>query len=170
MKRIFGLSILVSILFFSCHFFEEKKSDLPTNWEMIDMFEDEIDEINEGGYYALYRNEPRPKTDSVPSDEEINDNIVAMAVESKIQKGKSKAIIWVADSKQILTLDKDETIDKKSYKRTYSNEDFTVDLDMKFFEKIDGMDEEDMYIYRGVMKISQNGTDKSQELKVKGGI
>lgn len=168
-KLIIFSSIFICLL--SCDFFKsEKVSKLSDNWEMIDMFEDQIDEINSGGYYALFRNEPRPKSDSIPPDEEINDNIVAIAIDNELKVGKSNAIIWIADSKQILTLDKDETVEKKSYKRSYSNDDFTVNLDMKFCNRIDGMDEEDMLIYCGKMNVCQNGNPKCLDLKVKGGI
>lgn len=168
--RYLSIFFVFSIIF-GCNFFnKEKISTLPQNWEMIDVFEDEIDEISSGGYYALFRNEPKPKSDSIPPDEEINDRIVAIAVSDSLEIGESTARVWVADSKHVLVLDKNETVDKKSYKRTYSNNDFTVDLDMKFCERIDGMDEEDMLIYCGKMKICQNGTGKCLEFKVKGGI
>jgi hypothetical protein len=170
MKKLILLYTCILILF-SCNLFnKEKISTLPENWEMIDVFEDEIDEISSGGYYPLFRNEPKPKSDSIPPDEEINDRIVAIAVSDSLVLGKSTARIWVADSKQVLVLDKNETVDKKSYKRTYSNDDFTVDLDMKFNSRIDGLDEEDMIIYSGKMKVCQNGKSKCIEFKVKGGI
>lgn len=169
------MKYLSIVIFFcallSCDFFnKEKISTLSQDWEMIDVFEDEIDEISSGGYYPLFRNEPKPKSDSIPPDEEINDRIVAIAVSDSLEIGESTARIWVADSKQILILDKNETVAKKSYLRTYSNNDFTVDLDMKFCERIDGMDEADMMIYCGKMKVCQNGTGKCLEFKVKGGI
>lgn len=154
----------------SCSFFEEKKSTIPTNWEMIDIYEDQIDEINEGGYYPLYYNEIREKADSIPPDEEINDNVVAIAIEDNYNIGQSKALVWVADAKQTLLLESNEAVQNKSYHRIYANKDFTVDLNMKFSERIDGLDDMDMLIYKGKMTISQNGTNVSKEFKVKGGI
>jgi hypothetical protein len=41
---------------------------------------------------------------------------------------------------------------------------------MKFWERIDGMDEEDMYIFRGKMKVTSKEYKNSKEYKVKGGI
>lgn len=155
------------VLLWSCNN-GDKKSKLPQNWEMIEMFTDEIDELNEGGYYGLYYNRDNPEKDSLFEDSD--DRIVAMAVADSLEIGKSTARIWVADSKQTLLLTKNTTDFQKKYQRTYSNDDFTVDLDMKFCERIDGMDEADMIIYSGKMRISQNGTGKVKEFKVKGGI
>ncbi len=166
MKNRWLLPVLV-ILVFSCNR-GEKISQLPQNWEMIEMFTDEIEELNEGGYYGLYYNRDNPSKDSLFEDSD--DRIVAIAVADSLEVGKSTARIWVADSKQILTLTKNSTEYQKKYKRTYSNDDFTVDLDMKFSERIDGMDEADMILFSGKMRVSQNGTGKVQEFRVKGGI
>ena len=166
MRRV-GVFALLLILISSCNN-GEKVSKLPQDWEMIEMFTDEIEELNEGGYYGLYYNRDNPEKDSLFEDSD--DRIVAMAISDSLEIGSSTARIWVADSKQILTLVKNTTVYQKSYQRTYENDDFTVDLDMKFSERIDGMDEADMFIYSGKMKVSQNGTGKVQEFKVKGGI
>lgn len=165
--RCVGVFALLLILISSCNN-GEKVSKLPQDWEMIEMFTDEIEELNEGGYYGLYYNRDNPEKDSLFEDSD--DRIVAMAISDSLEIGSSTARIWVADSKQILTLVKNKTVYQKSYQRTYENDDFTVDLDMKFSERIDGMDEADMFIYSGKMKVSQNGTNKVQEFKVKGGI
>ena len=170
-KNYIKSALLIFVFALGCQFFKEKPSELPKDWEMIDMYEDQIDEINEGGYYALYYNEIRKNdpNDSIPPDEEINDNIVAIAIEDHYTKDKSRALIWAADSKQTLFLTKNEVVEKKSYHREYANEDFTVELDMKFSERIDGLDDLDMLIYKGKMKVRQNGTDVVKEFKVKGG-
>lgn len=169
MYKLHSWAIFLLLFLISCDFFSsKKKTEIPANWEMIEVFTDEIEELNEGGYYGLYYDHDNPEKDSLYEDSD--DRIVAIAVSDSLEIGKSIAKIWVADSKQTLVLTSNETVDKKSYHRVYSNDDFSVDLNMKFWERIDGLDEEDMYIYRGKMKVTLNETGKSQEFKVKGGI
>jgi hypothetical protein len=69
-----------------------------------------------------------------------------------------------------LTLTEDKTEKKNNYFRKYEDENFEVTLNMKFWERIDGMDEEDMYIFRGKMKVTSKEYKNSKEYKVKGGI
>jgi hypothetical protein len=76
----------------------------------------------------------------------------------------------VADSSFKLTLTEDKTEKKNNYFRKYEDENFEVTLNMKFWERIDGMDEEDMYIFRGKMKVTSKEYKNSKEYKVKGGI
>jgi hypothetical protein len=163
------MSAFTLLVIGGCQFFKQDKvSKLPQNWEMIEMFTDEIAELNEGGYYGLYYNHDNPEKDSLFEDSD--DRIVAIVVADSLIVGQSTAKIWVADSKQILTLESNDAVFEKSYHRVYANQDFTVSLTMKFCERIDGVDEADMLIYCGKMLVTQNGTTKSQEFKVKGGI
>lgn len=165
--RFLALCTIVFIFLFSC---KDKKSEvkIPADWQMIEMYGDEIEELNEGGYYGLFYDRDNPLKDSFLEDSD--DRIVAMVVSDSLVIGKSGAYIWAADSKQRLILTEDKTEKKTKYFRKYENEIFIVTLDMKFWERIDGLDEEDMYIYRGKMKITVKETGDSKEYRVKGGI
>ncbi|MBL7789307.1 MAG: hypothetical protein JNL75_05680 [Chitinophagales bacterium] len=146
----------------------ESEKKIPKDWEMIEVYSDEVDVLNEGGYYGLFYDRDNPLKDSFL--EESDDRIVALAVAEKPVVGKSDAYIWVADSNFKLTLTEDKTDKRDKYFRKYEDENFEVTLDMKFWERIDGMDEEDMYIYRGKMKITSKEHKNSKEYRVKGGI
>jgi hypothetical protein len=146
----------------------ESKSTIPKDWEMIEMYGDEVDVLNEGGYYGLFYDRDNPLKDSFL--EASDDRIVAIAVSDKPEVGKSDAYVWLADSNFRLILTEDKSDKKNKYFRKYEDENFEVTLDMKFWERIDGMDEEDMYIYRGKMKITSKEYKNSKEYKVKGGI
>lgn len=162
--------ILLSALFlgFSCNLFDKKEeTKIPDDWEMIEMFGDEIEVLNEGGYCPFFYNRDNPEKDSLFEDSD--NRIVAIIVNNFNETGKSKAKIWVADSEQDLILKSDESKDKNSYIRVYENELFTATMTMKIFERIDGLDDEDMLVYSGKMKIERNGTNQSKEYKIKGG-
>lgn len=141
---------------------------IPKDWQMIEVYGDELDVLNEGGYYGLFYDRDNPLKDSFL--EESDDRIVAIAVSDDLKVGKSDAYVWVADSSFKLTLTEDNTQGKNKYVRKYEDDNFAVVLDMKFWERIDGMDEEDMYIYRGKMKITSKEYNNSKEYRVKGGI
>lgn len=141
---------------------------IPKDWQMIEVYGDEVAVLNEGGYYGLFYDRDNPMKDSFLEDSD--DRIVALAVSDQAVIGKSDAYIWVADSSFKLTLTEDKTEKKNKYYRKYEDDNFEVTLDMKFWERIDGMDEEDMYIYRGKMKVTSKEYKNSKEYKVKGGI
>lgn len=141
---------------------------VPKDWEMIEVYGDELDILNEGGYYGLFYDRDNPLKDSFL--EESDDRIVAMAVSDKVKVDSSDAYVWLADTNFRLILTEDKTDKKQKYFRKYENEHFIVTLNMKFWERIDGMDEEDMIIYRGKMKIESKLHKNTKEYKVKGGI
>jgi hypothetical protein len=143
-------------------------SNIPKDWQMIEVYGDEVDVLNEGGYYGLFYDRDNPLKDSFL--EQSDDRIVALAVSDQVVVGKSDAYIWVADSNFKLKLTEDKTEKKNKYFRKYEDDNFEVTLDMKFWERIDGMDEEDMYIFRGKMKVTSKEYKNSKEYKVKGGI
>lgn len=146
----------------------DSEPTIPKDWQMIEVYGDEVDVLNEGGYYGLFYDRDNPLKDSFL--EESDDRIVALAVSDQVVVGKSEAFIWVADSNFKLKLTEDKTEKKNKYFRKYEDDNFEVTLDMKFWERIDGMDEEDMYIYRGKMKVTSKEYKNSKEYKVKGGI
>lgn len=143
-------------------------SNIPKEWQMIEVYGDEVDVLNEGGYYGLFYDRDNPLKDSFL--EQSDDRIVALAVSDQVVVGKSDAYIWVADSNFKLKLTEDKTEKMNKYFRKYEDDNFEVTLDMKFWERIDGMDEEDMYIFRGKMKVTSKEYKNSKEYKVKGGI
>jgi len=146
----------------------DSKPTIPQDWQMIEVYGDEVDVLNEGGYYGLFYDRDNPLKDSFL--EQSDDRIVALAVSDQVVVGKSDAYIWVADSSFKLTLTEDNTEKRNKYFRKFEDDNFEVTLDMKFWERIDGMDEEDMYIYRGKMKVTSKEYKNSKEYKVKGGI
>lgn len=158
---------LFIVLFVSCG---DSKSGpaIAKDWEMIEVYGDEVDVLNEGGYYGLFYDRDNPLKDSFL--EQSDDRIVALAVSENVSVGKSDAYIWVADSNFMLKLTEDKTEKKSKYFRKYEDDNFEVTLDMKFWERIDGMDEEDMYIFRGKMKVTSKEHKNSKEYRVKGGI
>lgn len=165
MLRILILAIIVLII--GC-----KDNDLAPaiskDWEMIEVYGDELAVLNEGGYYGLFYDRDNPLKDSFL--EESDDRIVAIAVSDQLKIGNSDAYVWVADSSFRLILTEDRTHKRNKYFRKYEDDNFEVTLDMKFWERIDGMEEEDMYIFRGKMKITSKKYNNSKEYKVKGGI
>jgi hypothetical protein len=163
----YSIFCLLLSFFISCGG-DKSGSSIPKDWEMIEVYGDEIDILNEGGYYGLFYDRDNPLKDSFL--EESDDRIVALAVSDQVAVGKSDAFIWVADSNFKLTLTEDKTEKKDKYFRKYEDDNFEVTLDMKFWERIDGMDEEDMYIYRGKMKVTSKNHKNSKEYRVKGGI
>lgn len=166
MKKSIIFAIL--LLTISCNFFKSKEeTKIPDDWEMIEMFGDEITELNEGGYCPFFYNRDNPEKDSLFEDSD--NRIVAIIVNSTNETGTSKAKIWVADSEQDLILKTNDAKDKNGYTRVYENDLFTVTMTMKIFERIDGLDDEDMIVYSGKMKVQRNGTDQFKEYKVKGG-
>jgi len=141
---------------------------VPKDWEMIEMYGDEIDELNNGGYYGLYYDRDNPLKDSFLEDSD--DRIVAIALSDSLEIEKSGAYLWAGDAKHRLLLIENQTEKKNKYFRTYENDEFSVTLEMKFWERIDGLEDEDMYIFRGKMKITSKENNNSKEYKVKGGI
>ena len=166
MIKFFLFCILASLVL-SCGE-SNSTATIPKDWEMIEVYGDELAVLNEGGYYGLFYDRDNPLKDSFL--EESDDRIVALAVSDQIAVGKSDAYIWVADSSFKLTLTEDKTEKKNKYFRKYEDENFEVTLNMKFWERIDGMDEEDMYIFRGKMKVTSKKYMNSKEYRVKGGI
>lgn len=164
-----SILLIFALLFLhSCNTSNDNKSSVPKDWEMIEVYGDEIDELNNGGYYGLFYDRDNPLKDSFLEDSD--DRIVAIAVSDSLVVNQSGAYIWAADAKHRLVLTEDKTEKKTKYYRKYANDIFTVTLDMKFWERIDGLDEADMYIYRGKMTITVNENGNSKEYRVKGGI
>ena len=158
----------VSFIFFMSCGGDQSETKIPKDWQMREVYGDAVDVLNEGGYYGLFYDRDNPLKDSFL--EQSDDRIVALAVSDQVIVGKSDAYIWVADSNFKLILTDDKTEKKNKYFRKYEDDNFEVTLDMKFWERIDGMDEEDMYIFRGKMKVTSKEYKNSKEYKVKGGI
>lgn len=155
------------VLNFGCKSNEKKQNELPNDWDMTEVFYDQTAELLEGGYCAYFFRSNNVIADSLEVE---NDNsIVAIVIEPKMVVGKTKAKIWVEDTKEDLVLTKDETKGTQRYTRTFANERFTVQISMKIVEVIDGMDEEDMLVYSGEMIVKRNGTSQEKKFKIKGG-
>lgn len=155
------------ILFLGCKSNEDVQKEIPQDWDMTEVFYDQTPELLEGGYCAYFFRSNNIIADSLEVE---NDNsIVAIVIEPKIIIGKTKAKIWIEDTKQDLLLSNDETKGTQKYTREFKNENFTVSMSMRIVEVIDGMEEEDMLVYSGEMTVKRNGTNQEKKFKIKGG-
>ncbi len=159
--------LFLLLILFGCNSNEDKQNEIPKDWDMTEVFYDQTPELLEGGYCAYFFRSNNVIADSLEVE---NDNsIVAMVIEPKMVIGKTKAKIWVEDNKEELLLSKDETKGTQKYTREFKNDNFTVSMTMRIVEVIDGMEEEDMFVYSGEMIVKQNGTNQEKKFKIKGG-
>ncbi len=155
------------ILFLGCKSNEDVQKEIPQDWDMTEVFYDQTPELLEGGYCAYFFRSNNIIADSLEVE---NDNsIVAIVIEPKMVIGKTKAKIWIEDTKQDLLLSNDETKGTQKYTREFKNENFTVSITMRIVEVIDGMEEEDMLVYSGEMTVKRNSTNQEKKFKIKGG-